>query len=119
MKNQILLLFLILFTLSSCSPTINKALYSKSDNAKKLILLEYGNPSNVENKEEKEIWIYDYSSQFKSNRTVVFDKYGKIISNKKHYKVFHMITGFNRDGYIWGGIVIALAIIFGPFPALL
>ena len=94
-------------------------MYSKSDNAKELILLKYGKPSNVENQLENEIWKYDYSSKFKSNRTVVFDNAGKIIVNKKHYKTFHTMTGFNKYGYISIGIIIALFAISGPFPALL
>ena len=122
---KLLTLFLF-FSLFSCSPTIwvdnysiNKPLYSKSDNAKELILLKYGKPSNVENQLENEIWKYDYSSKFKSNRTVVFDNAGKIIVNKKHYKTFHTITGFNKYGYISIGIILALFAISGPFPALL
>jgi hypothetical protein len=59
------------------------------------------------------------SSKFKSNRTVIFDNNGKIITNKKHYKPFHMITGFNKYGYISVGIILSLRIIFGNFPALL
>ena len=122
---KLLTLFLF-FSLFSCSPTIwvdsysiNKPLYSKSDNAKELILLKYGKPSNVENQLENEIWKYDYSSKFKSNRTVIFDNAAKIIVNKKHYKTFHTITGFNKYGYISIGIIIALFAISGPFPALL
>ena len=122
---KLLTLFLF-FSLFSCSPTIwvdnysiNKPLYSKSDNAKELILLKYGKPSNVENQLENEIWKYDYSSKFKSNRTVIFDNSAKIIVNKKHYKTFHTITGFNKYGYISMGIILALFAISGPFPALL
>ena len=122
---KLLTLFLF-FSLFSCSPTIwvdnysiNKPLYSKSDNAKELILLKYGKPSNVENQLENEIWKYDYSSKFKSNRTVIFDNGAKIIVNKKHYKTFHTITGFNKYGYISIGIILALFAISGPFPALL
>ena len=119
MKKLILLLLFILFAVYSCSSTINIPLYSKSDNAKELILSKYGKPSKVENLEEKEIWRYDYSSQFESNRTVIFDNYGKIIKNKKHYKTFHMITGLNKHGYITVGITLILYAISGPFPALL
>ena len=121
-----LLLLFSFFALYSCSPTnrmnnysINKPLYAKSDNAKELILLKYGKPSKVENGLENEIWEYDYSSQFKSNRTVVFDNAGKILINKKHYKTFHTITGLNKYGYISIGIVLAIYAISGPFPALL
>ena len=119
MKKLMLFSFVILFVLNSCSPTINRPLFAKSDNAKELILSKYGKPSKVENLEEKEIWRYDYSSQFESNRTVIFDNYGKIITNKKHYKAFHMITGFNKHGYISVGVLVVLALIAGPFPALL
>ena len=119
MKKLILLLFVVLFAVYSCSPTINRPLFAKSDNAKELILGKYGKPSKVENLEEKEIWRYDYISQFKSNRTIVFDNYGKIISNKKHYKFFHMATGFNKHWYIATGGIIVLTLITGPFPALL
>ena len=115
----LLLSFFILFAVCSCSSTINRPLYSKSDNAKELILSKYGKPSNVENLEEKEIWRYDYSSQIESNRTVIFDNQGKIIENKKHYKTFHMITGLNKHGYITVGIILILYAISGPFPALL
>jgi|TARA_B110000879_G_C10928180_1_gene414849 hypothetical protein len=99
--------------------TINKPLYAKSENAKKLILSKYGNPSMVENQVEQEKWIYDYISPYKSNRTLFFDKNGKIIKNKKHYKAFHMLTGLNKYSYITLGIVLALSLIIGPFPALL
>ena len=118
MKNLILLLLVILFGYS-CSSTINRPLYAKSDNAKELILSKYGKPSKVENLEEQEIWRYEYSSQFKSNRTVIFDNSGKIIINKKYYKTFHMITGNNKHGYIAAGVILVLALIAGPFPALL
>jgi hypothetical protein len=50
---------------------------------------------------------------------VIFDNYGKIITNKKHYKTFHMITGFNKHGYVTVGFLVVLALIAGPFPALL
>jgi len=118
MKKLMLLSFAILFGFS-CSRTIHRPLYSKSNNAKELIRLKYGKPSKVEHQVGKEIWRYDYSSQFKSNRTVVFNKYGKIITNKKYYKTFHMRTGFNKYGYIAMGIIIAMGLLFGPFPALL
>ena len=121
-----LLILFIFFAFYSCSPTIwmdnysiNKPLYAKGDNAKELILLKYGKPSKVENELENEIWKYDYSSQLKSNRTVVFDNAGKIIVNKKHYKTFHTITGLNKYGYISIGIILAIYAISGPFPALL
>ena len=119
MKKFLLLSFFILFVVYSCSSTINRPLYSKSDNAKELILSKYGKPSNVENQLKKEIWKYNNSSQFKINRTVVFDNAGKIIENKKHYKTFHMITGLNKHGYIAVGIMLTLFLISGPFPALL
>ena len=119
MKKLILFSFFILFAAYSCSSTINRPLYAKSDNAKELILLKYGKPSKVENQEEKEKWIYNYSSQFKSNRMVVFDNTGKIITNKKHYKPFHIVTGLNKYGYISVGIILSLRILFGSFPALL
>jgi hypothetical protein len=119
MKKLILLSFVILFASYSCSPTINRPLFAKSDNAKELILSKYGNPSKVENQLGKEKWTYNYSSKFKSNRTVIFDNNGKIITNKKHYKPFHMTTGFNKYGYISVGIILSLRTIFGPFPALL
>ena len=119
MKKLILLSFIILFSAYSCSTTINRPLFAKSDNAKELILTKYGKPSKVENQLGKEKWTYNYSSKFKSNRTVVFDNYGKIITNKKHYKPFHMRTGLNKYGYISVGIILFLRIILGPFPALL
>jgi len=119
MKKLILLSFAILFGVYGCSSTINRPLYAKSDNVKGLILSKYGKPSKVKNLEEKEIWRYEYTSQFKSNRTIIFDNYGKIINNKKHYKTFHMITSLNKHGYIAMGVIITLGLITGPFPALL
>ena len=110
----------------SCSPThfispktINLPLYAKSNNAKELIRSKYGNPSKIENKVKQEIWIYNYSSSKKSNRTVIFDNKGIIIENKKHYKSYHMKTGLNRYAYIAYGVVAVVALIAGPFPALL
>ena len=94
-------------------------LYSKSNNAKELILSKYGKPSKVENQVKQETWIYNYSSSKKSNRTVIFDNNGKIIENKKHYKRFHMVTGLNKYYYISLGVVAALCLILHPFPALL
>jgi len=120
-----LILLLVIFFGYSCSPTlfisptINLPLYSKSNNTKELIRSKYGNPSKVENQVKQEIWIYDYSSSFKSNRTVIFDNNGKIITNKKHYKTFHMVTGFNKYGYITIGAILLIFTITGPFPALL
>jgi hypothetical protein len=119
MKKLLLLSFFILFAVYGCSSTINRPLYSKSYNAKELILSKYGKPSSIENQLKKEIWKYNNSSQFKINRTVVFDNAGKIIENKKNYKTFHMITGFNKHGYIAVGIILTLYAISGPFPALL
>jgi len=120
-----LILLLVIFFGYSCSPTlfisptINLPLYSKSNNTMELIRSKYGNPSKVENQVKQEIWIYDYSSSFKSNRTVIFDNNGKIITNKKHYKTFHMVTGFNKYGYITIGSILLIFTITGPFPALL
>ena len=48
-----------------------------------------------------------------------FDNNGKIIMNKKHYKTFHMITGLNKYGYISAGVIVVVALVVGPFPALL
>jgi hypothetical protein len=121
-----LLILSVIFFGYSCSPTlfvspktINMPLYSKSNNAKELILSKYGKPSKVENQVKQETWIYNYSSSKKSNRTVIFDKNGKIIENKKHYKRFHMVTGLNKYSYISLGVVAALCLILPPFPALL
>ena len=122
---KILILSVIFFGYG-CSPTlfispktINLPLYSKSNNAKELIRSKYGNPSKIENQVKQEIWIYNYSSSIKSNRTFIFDNNGKIIKNKKHYKRYHMISGLNRYAYIAFGFVIALVLILPPFPALL
>jgi|TARA_B110000196_G_C20878413_1_gene535440 hypothetical protein len=122
---KILILSVIFFGYG-CSPTlfispktINLPLYSKSNNAKELIRSKYGNPSKIENQVKQEIWIYNYSSSIKSNRTFIFDNNGKIIKNKKHYKRFHMITGLNRYSYIVLGVVVAVVLILPPFPALL
>ena len=122
---KFLILSVILFGYS-CSPTlfispktINLPLYSKSNNAKELIRSKYGNPSKIENQLGKEKWAYNYSSKFKSNRTVIFDNNGKIIKNKKHYKRYHMISGLNRYAYIAFGFVVSLVLILPPFPALL
>jgi hypothetical protein len=121
-----LLILLVIFFGYSCSPTlfispktINLPLYSKSNNAKELIRSKYGDPSKIENQVKQEIWIYNYSSSIKSNRTVIFDNNGKIIKNKKHYKRFHMITGLNRYSYIVLGVLVAVVLILPPFPALL
>ena len=121
-----LVILSVIFFGYSCSPTlfispktINLPLYSKSNNAKELIRSKYGNPSKIENQVKQEIWIYNYSSSKKSNRTVIFDNNGKIIKNKKHYKRFHMITGLNRYSYIVLGVLVAVALILPPFPALL
>ena len=121
-----LLILSVIFFGYSCSPThfispktINLPLYSKSNNAKELIRSKYGNPSKIENQVKQEIWIYNYSSSIKSNRTFIFDNNGKIIKNKKHYKRFHMITGLNRYSYIVLGILVAVVLILPPFPALL
>ena len=121
-----LLILLVIFFGYSCSPalsilpkTINLPLYSKSNNAKELIRSKYGDPSKIENQVKQEIWIYNYSSSIKSNRTVIFDNNCKIIKNKKHYKSFHMITGLNRYSYIVLGVVVAVVLILAPFPALL
>ena len=121
-----LVILSVIFFGYSCSPTlfispktINLPLYSKSNNAKELIQSKYGNPSKIENQVKQEIWIYNYSSSKKSNRTVIFDNNDKIIKNKKHYKRFHMITGLNRYSYIVLGVLVAVALILPPFPALL
>jgi hypothetical protein len=121
-----LVILSVIFFGYSCSPTlfispktINLPLYSKSNNAKELIRSKYGNPSKIENQVKQEIWIYNYSSSIKSNRTFIFDNNGKIIKNKKHYKRFHMITGLNRYSYIVLGVLVAVALILPPFPALL
>jgi len=121
-----LLILLVIFFAYSCSPTlfispktINLPLYSKSNNAKELIRSKYGDPSKIENQVKQEIWIYNYSSSKKSNRTVIFDNNGKIIKNKKHYKRFHMISGLNRYSYIVLGVLVAVVLILPPFPALL
>ena len=121
-----LLLLSVIFFGYSCSPTlfispktINLPLYSKSNNAKELIRSKYGVPSKIENQVKQEIWIYNYSSSKKSNRTVIFDNKGIIIENKKHYKSYHMKTGLNRYAYIAYGVVAVVALIVGPFPALL
>ena len=73
----------------------------------------------LKNQVKQEIWIYNYSSSKKSNRTVTFNKNGKIIENKKHYKRYHMKTGLNRYAYITYGFATVLALIAGAFPALL
>ena len=121
-----LLILLVIFFGYSCSPTlfispktINLPLYSKSNNVKELIRSKYGDPSKIENQVKQEIWIYNYSSSIKSNRTVIFDNNGKIIKNKKHYKRFHMISGLNRYSYIVLGVLVAMVLILPPFPALL
>ena len=121
-----LLILSVIFFGYSCSPTlfispktINLPLYSKSNNAKELVRSKYGAPLKIENQVKQEIWIYNYSSSIKSNRTVIFDNKGIIIENKKHYKSYHMKTGLNRYAYIAYGVVAVVALIAGPFPALL
>ena len=117
---KFLILFFILIGYSCVSPTqfispktINLPLYSKSINAKELIRSKYGEPSKIQNQVKQEIWTYNYSSSKKSNRTIIFDNNGKIIKNKKHYKRFHMTTGFNRYAYIINGVILAFAIMIG------
>ena len=121
-----LIILSIIFFGYSCSPTlfispkaINLPLHSKSNNAKELVRSKYGDPSKIENRAKQEIWFYNYSSSIKSNRTVIFDNNGKIINNKKHYKMFHMITGLNRFSFIILGVVVGVVLILPPFPALL
>tara|TARA_E500000331_G_C17170940_1_gene676061 strand:+ start:745 stop:1104 length:360 start_codon:yes stop_codon:yes gene_type:complete len=119
MKKSISISLFILFTIQSCSTTIHRPLYSKSENAKELILSKFGKPSEVESHILKEIWRYQYNSEFKSNRTIIFNNNGKIITNQKHYKTFHMVTFLNKHGYIAIGTILLLYSITGPFPALL
>ena len=122
---KFLILFVILIGYSCVSPTqfispktINLPLYSKSINAKELIRSKYGEPSKIQNQVKQEIWTYNYSSSKKSNRTIIFDNNGKIIKNKKHYKRFHMTTGFNRYAYIINGVILAFAIMIGTLSPL-
>jgi len=122
---KFLILFFILIGYSCVSPTqfispktINLPLYSKSINAKELIRSKYGEPSKIRNQVKQEIWTYNYSSSKKSNRTIIFDNNGKIIKNKKHYKRFHMTTGFNRYAYIINGVILAFAIMIGTLSPL-
>ena len=61
MKKSILLLFVILLSAYSCSSTINRPLYAKSDNAKELIQSKYGKPSMVENFEESQTFVNQVS----------------------------------------------------------
>ena len=107
-------LFFLFFltTFYSCSPTISKPLYSKSSDPKELILLKYGDPTSImKTNDLEEIWMYDYTSKFKSNRTVVFDANNKIVKNIKKHKKFTPRLGHY--------IVIGAAILIGQFPALL
>jgi hypothetical protein len=68
---------------------------------------------------ESEIEVAKERKIVAQRKAIEEDKKKSNITNKKHYKPFHMITGFNKYGYISVGIILSLRIIFGPFPALL
>ena len=115
-KNTMNKFFFLFFTLTafySCSPTVSKPLYLESKNPKELIKLKYGEPTSiVKTKNDKgEIWLYEYNSQFKSDRKVVFDSNNKIVRNLKKHKKYTPRLGHY--------IAIGAMIIIGPFPALL
>ena len=103
----------MLIAFYSCSPTITQPLFSKSSNPKELIKSKYGEPTSImKTTNSEEIWLYDYTSQFKSNRTVVFDANNKIVRNIKDYKKYTP----RRGHYIAIGVIILMG---GSFPALL
>ena len=64
-----------------------------------------------EQNDKGEIWLYEYNSQFKSDRKVVFDSNNKIVRNLKKHKKYTPRLGHY--------IAIGAMIIIGPFPALL
>jgi len=72
-------------------------MYSKSNNAKELVRSKYGASSKIENQVKQEIWIYNYSSSIKSNRTVIFDKNGKVLTvgNMSENELFLRQTGWS------------------------
>jgi hypothetical protein len=112
---KLFLFFILTFLLIGCSPTINQPLFSKSNNPKELIKSKYGEPSSVMlTNDGREIWEFDFRSPIKSNRTVIFDGNNSILENKKHYKVFHMVTGLNKSGYIFIGLLFGFYFINGP-----
>ena len=88
-------------------------MYLENKNPKELIKLKYGEPTSiVKTKNDKgEIWLYEYNSQFKSDRKVVFDSNNKIVRNLKKHKKYTPRLGHY--------IAIGAMIIIGPFPALL
>ena len=111
--NKFFFLFFTLTAFYSCSPTVSKPLYLENKNPKELIKLKYGEPTSiVKTKNDKgEIWLYEYNSQFKSDRKVVFDSNNKIVKNLKKHKKYTPRLGHY--------IAIGAMIIIGPFPALL
>ena len=84
-----------------------------------LSIFSYIAYTKISERSEPEMFQSYANSSKKSNRTVIFDNKGIIIENKKHYKSYHMKTGLNRYAYIAYGVVAVVALIVGPFPALL
>ena len=107
------------FLLIGCSPTINQPRFSESNNPKELIKSKYGEPSSVMlTNDGREVWEFDFRSPIKSNRTVIFNGNNRILENKKHYKAFHMVSGLNKGGYIFIGLLVGFYFINGPIKPL-
>ena len=82
MKKYLSFSLAILFLFTSCV-TVNQPNFKNKTNHKELILGKYGESTIIKTDANSETWIYDNSSFVKSNRKVIFNNEGVIISNKK------------------------------------
>ena len=82
MKKYLSFSLAILFLFTSCV-TVNQPNFKNKTNHKELILGKYGKSTIIKADANSETWIYDNSSFVKSNRKVIFNNEGVIISNKK------------------------------------
>ena len=82
MKKYLSFSLAILFLFTSCG-TVNQPKFKNKTNHKELILGKYGESTTIKTDANSETWIYDNSSFVKSNRKVIFNNEGVIISNKK------------------------------------
>ena len=67
---------------------------------KSKIISKYGEPTRVHKFGENEIWEFNYESNFKSDRQVVFDSRNKIIENKKFLKPFPFTFRYGFPLYV-------------------
>ena len=82
MKKYLSFSLAILFLFTSCV-TVNQPNFKNKTNHKELILGKYGESTTIKTEANSETWTYDNSSLVKSNRKVIFNNEGVIISNKK------------------------------------